>query len=150
MNGKGVESRLLPDPAATEAAGVDLARRLRAGDLLLLEGPLGAGKTTLVRGLVAGLGGDPEEVSSPTFILLSHYEVAYGDIRRFHHADLYRVRGRPGAPVEEIGLGEVIEDPGGVTAVEWPAGWEWHAGQGRAIRIELQFAGEQRQLTIRW
>ncbi len=150
MKHRAEKRRLLLDPAATEAAGFALACRLRAGDLLLLEGPLGAGKTTLVRGLVAGLGGDPDEVSSPTFVLLSHYEVAYGDIRRFHHADLYRVRGHPGAPADEIGLSEVMEDPGGVTAVEWPAGWAWHAGRGRVICIELQFAGECRQLTVEW
>lgn len=145
-----MEICLLPDPEATEAAGFALARRLRAGDLLLLQGPLGAGKTTLVRGLVAGLGGDPEEVSSPTFVLLSHYEVACGEIRRLHHADLYRVRGCTTAPVEEVGLFEVLEDPAGVTAVEWPDGWEWRAGRGRVIRIELQFRGEQRLLTLEW
>lgn len=144
------EVRVLPDAAATEAAGHALARMLRTGDVLLLEGPLGAGKTTLVRGVVAGLGGDPAEVSSPTFVLLSQYEVARGDIHRLHHADLYRVRGRLNAPAEEIGLDEVIDDAAGVTAVEWPGGGEWRAGRGRVIRIELQFVPGGRQLIVRW
>jgi len=148
MNNAQSAVRVLPDEAATEAAGHALARLLRAGDVLLLEGPLGAGKTTLVRGVVAGLGGDPGEVSSPTFVLLSHYDVAAGEIRRVHHADLYRVRGRAAAPVEEIGLAEVMDDPEGVTAVEWPAGWEWRAGRGRVIRIQLAFEGEGRRLWV--
>ncbi len=150
MSKAEIDVRVLPDEAATEAAGHALARQLRAGDLLLLEGPLGAGKTTLVRGVVAGLGGDPSEVSSPTFVLLSEYRVAAGEIRRVHHADLYRVRGRLAAPVEEIGLDEAIDDPAGVTAVEWPAGWQWRAGQGRVIHIELRFEGEGRRLLVRW
>ena len=145
-----MDERMLPDATATEAAGHALARFLRAGDVLLLEGPLGAGKTTLVRGLVAGLGGDPGEVNSPTFVLLSHYEVAAGEIRRVHHADLYRVRGQPTAPLEEIGLDEVIDDAAAVTAIEWPAGWEWRAGRGRVIHVELRFEGEGRRLFARW
>lgn len=147
---QAVDVRLLPDAAATEAAGHALARMVRAGDLLLLQGPLGAGKTTLVRGLVAGLGGDASEVSSPTFVLLSQYEVACNDIQRVHHADLYRVRGRITAPVEEIGLDEVIDDAAGVTAVEWPGGWEWRAGRGRVIKVDLQFVGEARRLSVTW
>jgi tRNA threonylcarbamoyladenosine biosynthesis protein TsaE len=150
MNDRPMEVRLLPDEAATEAAGHALARLLRAGDVLLLEGPLGAGKTTLVRGIVAGLGGDPSEVSSPTFVLLSEYQVAAGEIRRVHHADLYRVRGRAAAPAEEIGLTEAMDDPAGVAAVEWPAGWEWRTVRGRVIRIQLAFEGEGRRLSVRW
>ncbi len=150
MNDARTDERELPDAAATEAAGHALARRLKAGDVLLLEGPLGAGKTTLVRGVVAGLGGDPGEVSSPTFVLLSRYDVAAGEIRRVHHADLYRVRGRLAAPVEEIGLDEVIDDAAGITAVEWPGGWEWRAGRGRVILVELRFAEEGRRLVVTW
>jgi tRNA threonylcarbamoyladenosine biosynthesis protein TsaE len=135
----------LPDAAATEAFGAGLAPLLRPGDLLLLEGPLGAGKTTMVRGLVAALGGDPGEVCSPTFVLLETYAVRGGGIARVHHADLYRLRGRPAAPWDEVGLGDALDDPAALTAVEWPEDWEWPgAPDSRTVRVRLDFHGEGR------
>ena len=129
----------LADTAATEALGARLAEALRPGDLLLLEGPLGAGKTTLVRGLVAALGGDPAEVCSPTFILVETYDLGPGPIRRVHHADLYRVRGRASAPWEELGLEELMDDPYAVVAVEWPESWAWDGRPaGRVIRVRIE------------
>ncbi len=141
----------LPDSEATEALGADLARRLWPGCLLLLEGPLGAGKTTLVRGVVVGLGGDGAQVCSPTFTLLATYEVARDPLRRVHHADLYRLQGRPPQSWDEIGLVEALEDPEGVTAVEWPGVWPWLEGlEGPAVRVRLSFAGEGREVVVEW
>ena len=141
----------LDDPDATVALGAALATRLAPGDLLLLEGPLGAGKTTLVRGLVAGLGGDPAEVCSPTFVLLETYEVSAGAISRVHHADLYRLRGRPTAPWDEVGLTDALDDPAAVTAVEWPESWSWPGGPGcRVLRVRLAHAGEGRTAEVEW
>ena len=97
----------------TERLAEALAVRLRAGDVLLLSGPLGAGKTAFVRGLARGLGIDPDEVSSPTFTLLHEYG---GGRLRLFHADLYRL-GSGGA--EDLGLEEAgVRD--GVLAIEWP------------------------------
>jgi tRNA threonylcarbamoyl adenosine modification protein YjeE len=141
----------LADPDATAALGVTLASRLAPGDLLLLEGPLGAGKTTLVRGLVAGLGGDPAEVCSPTFVLLETYDVRSGAIARVHHADLYRLRGRPTAPWDEVGLTDALDDPAAVTAVEWPESWDWPGGPGcRVLRVQLVYQGEARTAEVAW
>ncbi len=138
----------LGDAPATETLGARLAGLLRAGDLLLLEGPLGAGKTTLVRGLVAALGGDPGEVCSPTFVLLETYAVRGGAIARVHHADLYRLRGRPTAPWDEVGLDDALGDATAVTAVEWPEAWQWPgAPETRTIRVRLSFAGGGRTAT---
>ncbi|HPW54453.1 MAG: tRNA (adenosine(37)-N6)-threonylcarbamoyltransferase complex ATPase subunit type 1 TsaE [Thermoanaerobaculaceae bacterium] len=139
----------LVDTAATEELGARLAGSLEPGDLLLLEGPLGAGKTTLVRGLVRALGGDPAEVCSPTFILVETYDVASKRIRRVHHADLYRVRGRAGAPWDELGLDELLDDPQAVMAVEWPESWAW-AGRpaGRIVRVRLAIADEARTAVV--
>ena len=112
------------------------------GEVVLLSGELGAGKTAFVRGLARGLGADPEEVTSPSFTLLT----AYRGRLVLHHADLYRLRGD--GDEREIGL-EELPGPGGVLAVEWAerlreARWpaplrvrlEHAGGDARRIRIE--------------
>ncbi len=146
-----VRGERLPDAAATEALGASLAKALQPGDLVLLEGPLGAGKTTLVRGLVAALGGEPLEVCSPTFVLLESYAVSGGAIARVHHADLYRLQGRESAPLDEVGLGDALDDPAAVTAVEWPESWSWLGGLARRVcRVRLGYEGDARGATIEW
>ena len=97
----------------TEHLAEALAVRLRAGDVLLLSGSLGAGKTAFVRGLARGLGVDPDEVSSPTFTLLHEYG---GGRLRLFHADLYRLA-QGGAA--DLGLDDTRVQEG-VLAVEWP------------------------------
>jgi tRNA threonylcarbamoyladenosine biosynthesis protein TsaE len=142
---------VLPDAAATEALGAELAALVQPGDLLLLEGELGAGKTTLVRGLVAALGGDAGEVCSPTFVLLETYAVRLRGIARVHHADLYRLRGRPTAPWDEVGLGDALEDAAAVTAVEWPESWGWPGAEGtRVLRLRLDYRGDGRTAAWHW
>jgi len=141
---------VLPDAEATEALGARIAALLRLGDLVLLEGPLGAGKTTLVRGLVAALGWDPGEVCSPTFVLLESYAVRAGPIARVHHADLYRLRGRPSAPWDEVGLSDALEDPSAITAVEWPESWSWLGGYAsRVLRVRLAYLDDGRHADVR-
>ncbi len=141
----------LADAEATEGLGRRIAAELRRGDLVLLEGPLGAGKTTLVRGLVAALGGDAAEVCSPTFILMETYAVGGAGIGRVHHADLYRLRGRAAAPWDEVGLGDCLDDAAAVTCVEWPESWAWPGGAGsRVLRVRLAFADDARTATVEW
>lgn len=143
--------RFLPDAKATEEVGVFLAETLRPGDVLLLQGPLGAGKTTLVRGMVRGLGGDPAEVCSPTFILRETYEVdGRNGIFRVHHLDLYRLRGKPSSPWLELGLAELLDDPGAVTAVEWPEDLPPEGLAPRVLHVRLQWQGEGRELEVWW
>ena len=95
----------------TFAIGKKLADALTPGTFVLLHGNLGAGKTAFVRGLAAGLGADPEDVSSPTFVLIQHYK---GRIP-LTHVDLYRLDSR--AAVDDLGLEEMAS--GGVVAIEW-------------------------------
>lgn len=105
-------SRLLADDAATEALGAELAESLKPGDLVVLEGDLGAGKTALARSIIRHLAGDPTlDVPSPTFALVQPYDTAKGLIL---HADLYRL-GDP-REVEELGL---LDNPEAIVLVEW-------------------------------
>jgi tRNA threonylcarbamoyladenosine biosynthesis protein TsaE len=99
--------------AETESIAADLARTLRGGECIALNGELGAGKTQFVRGLVRGLGGDVQRVSSPTFVLLNVYDS--GRLKVFH-LDAYRMHGVD--ELESIGFTELLEQ-GGVVVVEW-------------------------------
>ena len=97
----------------TAAVARELAGGLAAGDVVLLTGDLGAGKTAFVRGLADGLGIDTGEVSSPTFTLVHEYG---GGRLTLYHVDLYRL---DRAATEDLGLEELgVAD--GVLAVEWP------------------------------
>ncbi|MEM1289683.1 MAG: tRNA (adenosine(37)-N6)-threonylcarbamoyltransferase complex ATPase subunit type 1 TsaE [Pseudomonadota bacterium] len=96
----------------TEALGRALAQDLRAGDLLLLSGDLGAGKTSLARAFIREAAGATIDVPSPTFGLIVTYELS----TPIHHVDLYRLEGSD--HLVELGLDDLIET--GVTLVEWP------------------------------
>ena len=117
--------------AQTEAIASDLARTLRGGECIALDGELGAGKTQFVRGLLKGLGGEARSVSSPTFVLLNVYET--GRLKVFH-LDAYRVHGAQ--DFETIGFAELLEQ-GGVVVVEWAARVRELLPENRiSIRIE--------------
>ena len=100
--------------AATERLAARLASVLRPGDALLLEGPLGAGKSALARAVLRRLSGDPAlEVPSPSFTLVQSYDLPDGAAA--HHYDLYRLSGP--ADLAELGWDEARE---GIVLVEWP------------------------------
>ena len=127
-------------PGATEEVARQLAGSLVGGDIVLLVGDLAAGKTTFVRGLVAGLGGDPDDVSSPTFVLVQTYPIAASAaVQRVHHLDLYRLEGTI-RDLREVGVEEFVNDPLAVVAVEWPkdalATWIPAAARGWTVHIE--------------
>lgn len=104
----------LGDAAATEALGRRLAAVLRAGDVVALSGPLGAGKTTFARGVLGGLG-FAGEAPSPSFSLVISY--APPDLRLpLWHVDLYRIEDRD--EIEELGLDDARADS--VLLIEWP------------------------------
>ncbi len=102
---------LLPDAGATEAFGRALATRLRRGDVVALFGTLGAGKTTLARGVLRGLGFEGD-VASPTFPIVLAYDTALP----LWHVDLYRIEHE--AELEELGLDEARADA--ALLIEWP------------------------------
>ena len=128
-------------PAETHAAGVAMAAGMRRGNVLALVGGLGAGKTHFVKGLVEGLGGDAEGVTSPTFTLVHEYR---GTLPVFHF-DFYRLESE--AEVFEIGFDDYL-GMDGVCVVEWgdrypavmPTGARWVRfkileGDGREIDV---------------
>ncbi len=114
-------------PADTETAGRRLGEVAEPGDILLLDGPLGAGKTVLVRGISSGLGWSGE-VGSPTFVLVRQYP---GRLELVH-ADLYRLSDRQ--EIDDLGLLDLSGN--GVLAVEWADRAPWLAIEGSA-RISL-------------
>jgi len=126
--------------AETQAGASKLAATLKPGDVLLLSGDLGAGKTTFVKGLAAGLGIDPDEVSSPTFTLLHEYR---GGRLTLYHADLYRL---DKTATDDLGLEETgVRD--GVLAIEWPDRLSHDIPDAKLIRLEI-VNGASRRITI--
>jgi tRNA threonylcarbamoyladenosine biosynthesis protein TsaE len=117
--------------AETEEVGRQLAAGLPAGQVILLSGPLGAGKTALTRGLARGLGCDSAAVSSPTFTLIQEYP---GPVT-LQHVDLYRL-----TPIEvdDLALEDLLEDA--VMAVEWPE--RWPRAPLDAIAVTIEPAGD--------
>jgi tRNA threonylcarbamoyladenosine biosynthesis protein TsaE len=125
----------------TEALGRRLAAQLRRGDVIALYGDLGAGKTTLARGILRGLGFEGD-VASPTFPIVQPYE---GLSPPLWHVDLYRIE--DSAEIEELALDEALED--GALVIEWP---ERLGGQlwPDALRLTLSREGEgARALTAK-
>ena len=131
--------------AETEAFGRSLPTRFPGRRLFFLEGELGAGKTTLVRGLASAYGADPGEVSSPTFALLHEYGETARGLPLLRHLDLYRID--DAASLQDVGILQVLDDDVPV-AVEWPP---VAFGVFRdAVRIRIEKTGEgNRRLTVR-
>ena len=117
----GNRQRMFELVSNSEAETISVGRRLgvelMAGDLIMLQGPFGAGKTHLTKGIAAGLGADPEDVNSPSFVLINQYDAdrAHNNIP-LYHVDLYRVE----TPDElaSIGLEDVITEDS-LTIIEW-------------------------------
>jgi tRNA threonylcarbamoyladenosine biosynthesis protein TsaE len=127
--------------AETASLGERIGQSLAAGDVLLLFGDLGAGKTALVRGLARGVGAEPDEVSSPTFTLIQEYG---GGRVPLVHVDLYRLAPRE---VDDLGLDEMVEG-GGIVAIEWAD--RWPDRPANAMEIRLEHAGDtRRRISVR-
>ncbi len=126
------------DPSETESVGAELAGGLRAGDVVLVRGELGAGKTTLVRGAARALGvTDP--VTSPSFSIGHRYRA--GDQLTVSHLDLYRLDGLDEEDPEL--LADYLGD-GRIAFIEWPPDAERELAQAR-VDVSLAHAGEDRR-----
>ena len=107
-----------------------MAAELQAGDILLVSGNLGAGKTAFVRGLAEGLGIEPQDVSSPTFTIVHEYR---GGRLTLYHVDLYRL---DRTAAEDLGL-EEMGVRNGVLAIEWPDRLTYRLPAARTITIAI-------------
>jgi tRNA threonylcarbamoyladenosine biosynthesis protein TsaE len=129
-------------PAETEEIGRRVGTTLRGGELIVLEGDLGMGKTVFMKGLARALDVDPDEVNSPTFVLVAPHS---GRLT-LYHIDLYRID----SPVEiaDLGIEEMLEE-GGVVAVEWGEKLPPDLRPG-ALQVRFTDLGEDsRRLAIR-
>ena len=131
---------MLKDEAATTRLGAAIAGALRSGEGVCLSGPLGAGKSTLARGLVRALTTPDEDVPSPTFTLVQFYE---GPRLKVAHFDLYRLA-RP-EEAYEIGLDEALDD--GAAVIEWPEKLGHHLPADR-LDVELRIEGDRRRARL--
>src|SRR5579875_35769 len=119
----------------TEALGARLGALLRAGDVVLLQGELGAGKTAMARGIARGAG-SPDLVNSPSFVIVNEYEAP----ARLYHADLYRLTSPDEIPA--LDLSGYTRD--GILIVEWP-----ERGEGllpaEHVRVQIEDTGDDRR-----
>jgi tRNA threonylcarbamoyladenosine biosynthesis protein TsaE len=126
--------------AETVAAGRGIGATLQAGDIVLLSGDLGAGKTAFARGIAEGLGIAGTDVSSPTFTIIQEYR---GGRLPLFHADLYRLDDR--REIDDLGLSEIAVD--GVLVVEWAERLPRRPPQAIQVRLTLG-EGDEREIEI--
>lgn len=140
----GVSERAVITGSAEETMrwGRELAKTLKAPVLVLLSGDLGAGKTTLTKGIVAGLGAASEdEVTSPTFTLVH----VYGDKKKVYHGDLYRIESFH--DFETLGLEDIFAKPA-VVIIEWSERFPL-ASPWPQVRIRLEHLGrDTRRISV--
>ena len=131
-------------PQETFSLGMMLGRKLTGGEILLLSGPLGAGKTIFVKGISAGLGVDPDEVTSPSFTLVNPHE---GRLLLFH-IDLYRLdEGAQAA--HAVDLDELLRDESAVIVIEWAERMGRYPLPGNVWRVAVSGDGEApRKISI--
>lgn len=131
----------------TVALGEVIGRCCAAGDVLALQGELGAGKTQLVRGLASGLGLNPRQVSSPTFVMVQEYEPAQSGTPILVHIDAYRIQSAD--ELETIGWsgqGEELRDQA-VVAIEWAKLIRPALGDD-LLWIEIEHSPDGRRITL--
>lgn len=138
------ETRVLPDVADTEALGRELAAGLRPGDLVILDGPLGAGKTALTRGIAAGLGVEGR-VSSPTFIIARAHPPGRDGGAGLIHVDAYRLGGLD--ELDALDLDTDLADC--VVVVEWGEGVAERLTD-RHLLVRLRRAANTDVRTAQW
>lgn len=132
-------------PDETFAFGERLGSELYGGDVILLRGGLGAGKTLLTKGIVQALGFDVDNVTSPSFALVNLYKT---DGHNIYHIDLWRIDER-GDAAFAVGLDEILEDPRAIVIIEWAERLNERDLAARVIAVDIEGDGDEpRRITI--
>lgn len=133
------------DPDETFAFGERLGATLRGGDVILLTGGLGAGKTLLTKGIVHSLGYDVDEVTSPSFSLVNLYKTTEHNI---YHIDLWRIDERADGAFA-VGLDEILEDPQAIVIIEWAERLGGYRLPTQTLSILIEGDGDEaRKITL--
>lgn len=123
----------------TYHVGFDLGRSVTGGEVVLLFGGLGAGKTLLTKGILDALDFDVDEVTSPSFTLVNLYKTSTCDV---FHIDLWRLDG-PGDAADGVGLDEILENERAVTIIEWADRLGDHSISNKTIKIFIDGDGDE-------
>jgi tRNA threonylcarbamoyladenosine biosynthesis protein TsaE len=133
-------------PEESFALGELIGRGLKGGDVVLLYGGLGAGKTLLTKGIMNGLGYDVDEVTSPSFTLVNQYRTPNLDV---YHIDLWRLDATHD-PAAAVGLNEILEGDNTAVIIEWADRLDERTIPKRAISINIDGDGNQpRTITLK-
>ena len=130
---------LCKTPQATFDLGENIGEQLRGGEMILLAGGLGAGKTLLTKGVLYALDYDVDEVTSPSFTLVNLYRADKFDV---YHIDLWRIDERADA-AGAVGLPEILEDETAVTIIEWSERLRDFAFPENVLEIEIKGDGDE-------
>ena len=140
-----IEQFRCTSPDDTFKLGEQVGADLLAGDVILLFGGLGAGKTLLTKGILAALGFDIDEVTSPSFSLVNLYKTPKFDV---YHIDLWRIDASHD-PASAVGLDEILENTNAVTIIEWADRLGDTILPNRTVRVEIAGDGDDaRGITI--
>ncbi len=145
MDRMSTTKTICPTPEMSFELGQELGRGLRSGDVVLLEGGLGAGKTLFTKGIVNALGYDVDEVTSPSFAIVNLYELPEIDV---YHVDLWRLD--PGLDIyTAIGLDEILDSDRALTIIEWPERLAQSPVGSGVINVKIEGDGDEpRTITI--
>lgn len=139
------ETHICTSPDATFAMGERLGRELLGGDIVLLTGGLGAGKTLLTKGIVNALGYNADEVTSPSFTLVNLYKTTSFNV---YHIDLWRIDDESNAALT-VGFDEILEDENAVVIIEWAERLGRRNFPGDVISVSISGDGDDpRQITV--
>ena len=131
-------------PEETFALGEKIGGSLRGGEMILLSGGLGAGKTLLTKGILSGLDFDVDEVTSPSFTLVNLYKTEKFDV---YHIDLWRIDETADAAFA-VGLDEILEDKTAVVVVEWSERLKNFPFPERTFRVKIAGDGDEARKII--
>lgn len=134
------------NPEDTFELGEKLGSSLRGGEMVLLSGGLGAGKTLFTKGVLSALSFDIDEVTSPSFALVNFYKTEKFDV---YHIDLWRL-GDDTDVARAVGLDEILEDDAAIVIIEWSEKLKSKTFPNKTIRVEIKGDGEEaRELKIK-